>query len=192
MYQMIEDWHHRIDAVTAAVEQACSGRSDAELNIRPHAGTWSMAQVLDHLIVTNSTYFPVIEQVRAGTYRLPFIARAGFMVRFFGKFILQAVEPTRKKKMRTFPIWEPTQSDVPDGIVQRFVQHQMHLKAWMLDCSDLLEAGVIISSPANRTIVYTLPSAFEIITTHEERHLNQLLEISSQLPGSQHMQLQNK
>jgi hypothetical protein len=42
---------------------------------------------------------------------------------------------------------------------------------------DLVEQGVVISSPANKYFVYKLGKAFEIVVTHEQRHFNQSKEV---------------
>lgn len=148
-----------------------------ELNWKPDAKTWSVAQNADHLIVTNESYYPVIESLRAGTYRLPFIARFGFLTNFFGKTILQAVDPSRKRKVKTFSIFEPSSSEIDGEIIERFCRHQEELAEWMAGCEDLVEAGTVIASPASRKIVYKLEAAFRVIVTHEWRHFEQAKEV---------------
>lgn len=79
--------------------------------------------------------------------------------------------------MKTFPIWEPSTSTVSDDILKRFEMHQNELQQKMEDAKGLIEQGVVISSPANRNIVYTLETAFDIIVSHEQRHMEQAKEI---------------
>lgn len=79
--------------------------------------------------------------------------------------------------MKTFPVWEPTISQVNDDILQRFEKHQNELKRQIETSKELVEKGTIISSPANRNIVYKLETAFDIIVSHEQRHLEQASEI---------------
>jgi hypothetical protein len=43
----------------------------------------------------------------------------------------------------------------------------------------LVQAETVISSPANRFIVYKIGRAFDIIVAHEERHLNQAKEVKA-------------
>ncbi len=148
-----------------------------QLNWKPNLTTWSIAQNLDHLIVVNKTYYPVLASLKAGTYKTPFIAKIGFMVSFLGKTVLNAVKPDRKKKMKTFPIWEPTTSIVIGDILNRFQNHQNELIQKIEDAKELVEKGVVISSPANRNVVYKLEMAFDIIISHEQRHLEQAKEI---------------
>ena len=174
-------WTNSIDKLTQSFVSEF-GKLDAPmLNNKPNATTWSVAQNIDHIIAVNRTYFDVPNAVRSGQYKLPFMAKLGFMVRFFGNFILKSVAPDRKKKIRTFPIWEPSQSDISADIVQRFVEHQEELKKLILSSRDLIEKRTIISSPANKNIVYTIDKAFDIIVSHEWRHFEQAKEVLEQI-----------
>ena len=79
--------------------------------------------------------------------------------------------------MKTFPIWEPTASQIRTDIIQHFEKHQSELKRQIEASKLLIEKGTIISSPANRIIVYKLETAFDIIVSHEQRHLAQAKEV---------------
>lgn len=172
-----ERWIDPIDKVTSDFKQSFGALTIAELNWKPNPNTWSIGQNLDHLIVINGTYHPVINAVKAGKNKLPFLAKFDFMVSFLGRTILKSVQPDRSRKMKTFPIWEPTKSDIQGDIWERFENNQNELKMLIQSCSDLLDRGAIISSPANRTIVYRLEIAFDIIVTHERRHFQQAIDI---------------
>jgi hypothetical protein len=174
-----QDWLRQIDQTTRKAQEAFGTLTPEALNRQPAPGAWSIAQCLDHLMVTNLTYWPVVRQLRAGAYRTPWHGRFGFLTRFFGNIVLGSVQPDRRRKMKTFPIWEPAQSDLPGDIVARFASHQNELKDLIRSSEDLLAKGAVISSPANRIIVYKLATAFEIIVTHEERHLQQALEVGN-------------
>lgn len=172
---------NKIDQITNDFKEKFGKLSAEQLNWKPNAQTWSIAQNIDHLIVINESYYPVIKSVREGTYKVPFMGKIGFMVNSMGKMILNAVEPTRKKKIKTFSIWEPSVSSISPDILARFEKHQEELKKMISDSKDLVEKGVVISSPANKNIVYKLGTAFDIIVTHEQRHLQQAKEVLAQL-----------
>ena len=167
----------RIDSITQKFKDNFGNLSNDQLSWKPNADTWSIAQNVEHLITINETYYPVIEAVRTGKQNLPFLAKLGFVVNMFGNMILKSVQPDRSKKMKTFPIWEPTSGNVPDGVIDRFSKHQAELKTMIKASSDLIGKGTVVSSPANRNIVYKLETAFEIIITHEERHFEQAMEV---------------
>lgn len=168
-----EKWTTQLDENTAKFKEAFGHLSAEELNLKLNAQTWSVGQVIDHLIVTNESYYPVVKSVRDGSYKVPFTGKFGFMVNFFGNFILKAVQPDNKKKIKTFPVWEPHQSNIPADIVARFEKHQTELKQFVKDNADLVEKGALISSPANRNIVYKVEALFDILVAHEKRHFEQ-------------------
>ena len=98
--------------------------------------------------------------------------------------ILKSVHPGREKKIKTFPIWEPADSEFSDDLLLKFEAHQEELKQAIIKSEKLIASGAVIASPANTNIVYKLETAFEIIVTHEERHLSQTQEIQEKMRRS--------
>ncbi len=173
----MNNWTVTLDDISKQCVAEFGSLTNEQLNWKPNSNTWSIAQNLDHLIVVNETYYPVLASLKAGTYRTPFIAKIGFMVSFLGKTVLNAVQPDRKKKMKTFPIWEPTTSNVIGDILNKFQNHQNKLILKIEEAQELVGKGIVISSPANKNIVYKLETAFDIIVSHEQRHLEQAKEV---------------
>lgn len=172
----MKNWNTELTGITQDFVKHFGELGVKELNEKPNIHVWSIAQNIDHLMVINRSYFPVIESIRKGTYTTPFVAKLGFVVSFMGKTVLKAVEPERKKKTKTFPIWRPSSSTISPDIVERFAVHQGELQNLISNAEDLVEKGTVISSPANKNIVYKLETAFDIIVSHEKRHLAQALE----------------
>lgn len=174
---MTNRWNDTVDIITNNFLHEFGTLNSEQLNLKPDSDTWSIAQNIDHLIVINESYYPVIQAVRDKSFMLPFIGKVGFFVNFFGRFILKSVQPDRKRKMKTFTIWEPSKSEIADNIVARFKKHQNELKELIDNCKDLVESGEVIFSPANKNIVYKLETAFDIIVAHEQRHFEQAKEV---------------
>lgn len=150
------------------------GKLDGKaLNLKPNPQTWSIAQNVEHIMKVNFTYCNVIEAVRNGTYTTPLIAKVPMLPQLMGKFILRAVQPDRKRKIKTFPIWEPAESEISADVIERFSRDQDKLKSLIHSSRDLLNSGMVISSPAHRQVVYPLSTAFDIILAHEQRHFVQ-------------------
>ena len=171
-------WTAELDQLTQAFKNEFGSLSESEINWRPNTQQWSVAQNIYHLIVVNETYFPVLQKLRNNSYDLPWLGRIEFLTKFFGKTVLAAVQPDRRKKMKTFPLWEPGASSFGSDILLRFEKHQDELKKLIESSQDLIEKNVVISSPANKMIVYKLETAFDIMVAHEKRHLEQAKEIN--------------
>ena len=183
-FMTAEKWTRKIDEITSAFKKEFGHLSVKRLNWKPNAQTWSIAQNMDHLIVINESYRPILKQVRENKHKLPWIAKLDFIVNFLGKTLLKAVHPDRRRKTKTFSIWEPSATDLGADIIDKFEKHQTELKKLIEASMDLVEKGTIISSPANRNIVYKLETAFDIIVTHEQRHFEQAKESLTMRPGS--------
>ncbi len=174
-------WKTELAANTALFKQAFGGLSAEQLNWKPNAETWSIAQNIDHLITINKTYFPLIEQVQNGVYNTPWWSKLTIVTRFFGNVIYNASDANRKRKMKTFPIWEPETSDLSADILDEFEAHQQTLAQQIESAENLVERGVVISSPVNSNIVYRLERAFDIIVIHEKRHFEQAKEVMAMM-----------
>lgn len=176
---MKDRWTENIDEITEEFLQSFGHLTLAQLNWKPNPEVWSIGQNIDHIITINGTYFPVISATSSGTSALPFLSKFPFMVSFLGRIVLKSVQPDGQKKIKTFPIWEPTSSGIQSDIWDRFERHQAELKALIQSSSDLVDKGTVISSPANKNIVYKLETAFDIIVSHERRHVKQSSEVKS-------------
>ncbi|MEM6263714.1 MAG: DinB family protein [Bacteroidota bacterium] len=180
----IFSFKHRIRQVSDKVQTQFAPLPPSVLGLRPAPTVWSIAENIQHLIIVNNSYRPVFESLHAGTLRLPFIAKINPLVRFMGKSILSSVKPDNKKPIKTFPIWEPEIQEVDQGLLERFEEMQAWLSESLTDLEPIIVQNPVIYSPANKNIVYHLQTAFDIIVSHEERHLAQAQEVAFQLPSN--------
>ena len=86
------NWTQEIDKITLDAEMQFSELSSEQINWKPNSQTWSIAQNLEHLIVVNETYYPVLSALKNGTYKKPFLANFGFIVSYFVVFCSNSVE----------------------------------------------------------------------------------------------------
>ncbi len=177
--EAITKWHERLDGVTERVKAELGELDSDKLNWKPSSEKWSIAEVLEHLVLVNQSY--VLANAANGTSKPGFTAKIPFVVNMLGNAIYKSVEPTRAKKMKTFSVWEPSKSDVDKDVLLRFYEYQDVLKDLIIKNKKLLEDDVVIPSPANRFVVYKLRKAVEIVVSHEERHLNQAMEVKTLL-----------
>lgn len=171
------EWRDEVEKVTDAFKQSFWHLNKEQLDWKPNPVSWSISENMLHLIEVNESYFPVLDALKEGKYKAPLIAKSGFVASLLGRTVLKAVLPDRQKKMKTFPLWEPRGKMVGEDIFEKFERHQKTLGQKIEGAKELINRGVVISSPANRHIVYKLEVAFDIIVTHEQRHLVQAKEV---------------
>ncbi len=178
-----ERWSTPLDRVSASFKNEFGNLTEQELNFKPYAQTWSIGQIMDHLIVINESYYPIIKKLKDNTYTIPWHGKINFLTKLFGKIILDSVMPGAKRKTKTFPVWQPTSSTIPPDITARLLKHNEELKHLINSSLSLVEKGAVISSPANKNIVYKLETAYDILIAHEERHFLQAVALKKILPA---------
>jgi hypothetical protein len=168
--------HQTIESLrnaTTRVEDACGSLTDFQLNWRPDPKTWSVGLILEHLITTNRTYFPVFREIAEGKYKMKFWTRISPLSGSLGKSMVKTLGPDTSKTYLSPPAFRPTRSKVDAQVIARFREMQEELIGLIqrMDKVDLDKTK--ISSPASGFITYSLHHAIRIVDLHEARHLQQ-------------------
>ena len=158
--------------------------SPAQLNWKPSADRWSVAQCFDHLISSNKGYFPVIEDVLAGKKRT-FWERIPGLPGLAGKLLIKSMEPTSTRKVKAPKRFQPSQSDISASVIDDFAEQQGRLVEKMKATEHFDLENIIITSPVSAAITYSLMDAYRLIVVHEQRHSQQAKRVmeESAFPG---------
>ncbi len=161
-----------IDMVTAQSREVFSGISVETLNWKPAPQRWSAGQCLDHLITAHSAYFPIFEQVQRGDYLGRAWERIPLLPFLLGRSLAEGLSGEAAKMMKAPADFWPSESDIPADIIPRFLTHQEELAAHICELRED-DLGRVITSPANRWVVYSLTDTCRIIAAHESLHFRQ-------------------
>ena len=154
--------------------KALFGHLNAEqLNWKPAADSWSVAQCLDHLISANHEYHPVFDRILNGEYRKTFLHGIPFLPVIFGRMMVKILSPNSQRKFKAPGAARPSSSSIDPQIVDRFIAHQGETLAKMKSLGNSDPAGIIITSPFMSVVVYSLLDTFRLIVAHERRHFAQ-------------------
>ena len=153
--------------------------STERLNWKPSAEQWSVAQCLEHLIVTNKDYFPVIEKIARGDYKPTLQERLPLLPTLFGSLILKAVQPQSQRKFKAGKAFQPSSSEISGDIVSRFEQHNKVVAAHLMSTERFDLRKIIITSPIGPFATYSLLDGYRIVVAHEQRHLEQAKRVTA-------------
>lgn len=178
MSDLYTNWKNSIDQLSELVEEEFKQLSEEDLNKKSNPSAWSIAQCIEHLIITSKSYFPTFDTlIDTGNIQVPFLVKTPFLADLVGHLILKSVEPGRKKKINALNLWVPSSNPLPVSIVNDFILEQQKLVIYLELLIPFVKRKIIISSPANKNIAYSLKTAINIILTHQERHINQAKEV---------------
>lgn len=173
MADLINTTIGEFDKVTEQVKSLFGNLSATQLNWKLSAEKWSIAQCLDHLMVSNSTYYPTLTTVISGQHKNSFYQGIGFISRFFGNYLIKETGPVVGKPMKNPPAFAPSQSQIASTIIADFEKHQHDFSALIQQLSKTDLDKTVVSSPALGIITYSLTDLLTILAGHEQRHFNQ-------------------
>ena len=167
-----------LQAVADDARKVFGGLSAAQLNWKPSAEQWSVGQCFDHLIVTNSSFFPVMERVAAGTFKRDLWARVSPFSGYFGRYILGALDPSKGKKIKAPRAFLPASSDVDAEVIERFVENLSEVNKRMRATGGVDLGRAVVTSPAMAVVTYSLRDVYRIFVAHARSHFEQARRVT--------------
>src|SRR5829696_4955466 len=174
------DLANLVNAANKVAEDARSAfghLTPSQLNWKPSAERWSVAQCFDHLLTTNKGYFPVVENVLAGKKRT-FLESMPVLPGLAGKLLIKSLDPSSTRKLKAPKKFQPAQSNISSSVINDFIEQQARIVEKMKATEHLDLEKIVITSPAAAAITYSLMDAYRIIVVHEQRHLQQAKRVT--------------
>ena len=161
-----------LQKIAVEAQKTFGGLSGEQINWKPSAEGWSVAQCFDHLIKSNEAFEPQFQEFAGGNRKQTFWQNYSPLTGFFGNFLLKSLKNDAKKfKAPSKAIVPP--SDIPADIIERFVAHQNELCEKMKSLDKFDWHKTVVTSPFLSLMTYRLDMAFEIAVEHEKRHFRQ-------------------
>ncbi|TMU55168.1 DinB family protein [Flagellimonas algicola] len=157
----------------------------AQLTSPPHAKSWNVVEVIEHLNIAYGIYMPKLDEAFS---KMPSLDAAPneFKARTWQKIVIAGQRPKngkRKWKMKTLKRFEPlldketlTQEKI-DAVFENFFTRHAHLKEAILKSRNKDVKEVKITSAVGPIVNFYLPECFEFLLCHMERHMVQIDEI---------------
>jgi len=177
-FLMIAD---NINEITRKVIKEFGHLTTEQLNRKISAKTWSIGQCIDHIIVSNETYLPVLSEIAEGRHKSTFWEINNLLSNYTGRRMIKTLGLEITKKFKSPKQFLPSKSEIPISIIGDFKRHQDK----MLELFRILEndkfSDKVITSPVAALITLRVKDVIEIIIVHEQRHLQQALYIKKEL-----------
>lgn len=160
--------------VEEGITQEICPLSRNQLNWKPDPRSWSVAECLDHVMVTNKSYFKRFDQVKNHAIQTSFLGKIPGWANFCSNAILKTVDPKSKGKTKTPKAFKPERSDYPIHIVDQYLDVHHELVAYLNEL-DGFEAHeqIVFASPISNLFQLRLDKVIEILWKHSVRHLHQ-------------------
>jgi len=171
--ELINQLQADVKQIMAAAEHLQTA-DPVKLNYCPAEGSWSVAQVLEHLNAYNRYYLPVIER---SMIHISKDTSAWFVSGFWGNYFTKTMMPKNvyevKNKMKAMKGYRPDKGLNVDSVFREFFQHQNKLLQ-LLDVAKRRNLNSIrIPISISKLIRFKLGDTFRFLIAHEQRHMIQ-------------------
>ena len=156
-----------------------------QLNWKPAEKSWSIAQCLDHIIRSNTEFYPEFEKLASGTRKNSFWERISPLTGWGGRFLIKAVsEDSKKAKAPSKAIVPP--SDIDPNIVEIFANHIADVNQKIEAVASADRKKTVVTSPFLAVFTYSLDDAYTVLVEHSKRHIRQAKRVmaSDRFPAS--------
>ena len=144
-----------------------------QLNWRANTDSWSVAQCLAHLIVTNERTRSYAERALDASQPRTIWQRLPVLPGLVGPMLIKSQAPGAGRKIKTSPWARPTTSDFTADIVSRYDSHNRELAAWIRGLDAARAGHTTMQSPFARVLAYSVLDACRLVLSHTDRHLAQ-------------------
>ena len=151
--------------------------NEQQINYKPSASSWSIAQCLQHIIRTNESYYPAFDRLTSEKYSASFWERKSPFTKSIGKNMKAQLGPTIIKPFKAPRLFQPSLYSIPLTICSEFITHLDVMENRIQTLFTENNKQLVICSPVSNLITISLPDALEMIVGHTERHYAQAKRI---------------
>jgi hypothetical protein len=169
-------------AVIDRIRGAASGLAPDALSRRPPAAGWSIAEVLEHLIISADSYLKPLRTLAKQEGNRPAKSDAMWKPSLMGGLLAQSLRNPRK--MPTAKAYKPPPSPRP-RVLDEFVQRQEQVGRLIAASSTMDWQRVRMSSPVIPILRMNFGDALTILVVHAERHAAQIERVKASTGGEQ-------
>jgi len=150
------------------------GLSNEALNRQPAPGSWSAAQVLEHLNVYSRYYLPAIEKAAATApqHAAP-VFRSGWLGAYFANLMQTTTSGVVKRKMKAPQMAVPAARLDGPAVLAETIRHQHALLNTLAVVAGVDLGGARVPISIARFIRLKLGDTLRFLVAHEVRHMHQ-------------------
>jgi hypothetical protein len=169
--------YDEVEAVAGDAKVLFGNLNSEQLNWKPTADSWSVAECLEHLVSTSHEYYPVFDRILKGEHRKTFLHGMPFLPALFGRVMIKAASPDSQRNFKASGSAQPSSSSIDTQIVDRFIANQRETLAKMKLLENSKPAEIIVTSLFASMVFYSLLDTFRVIVAHARRHFIQAQQV---------------
>ena len=160
-----------------------------QLNWKENSETWSIAECLEHLNIYANYYLQAIEKQIKKASKNQQNASMEATSTWFGRYSINSIAPSNTKKIKTMKHLNPSNSKIEGHVLKRFLKHQEKLQLLLKDAKTVNINKLKIPVEFFKLLKINLGDCFQFLIAHEQRHLNQALNVKRKVVENQKLRV---
>jgi hypothetical protein len=144
---------------------------DERFNWRPDERSWSIAQCLDHLNVGNRVYLVPMREALARARQKGAVRRGPIRPGALGRWFVANLEPPPKRRLSAPKKIVPAARTGKAEVMAEWGRLQAEVKDLLREAAELDLNHTRFVNPFISLIRFSVGTGFQVIATHERRHL---------------------
>jgi hypothetical protein len=174
--EQARDLKTQLSAIGEELNALTTGMDAEALSRRPSDGRWSVAEILQHLILTAEAMESLAEKAIIGLEKSGARPSGPSGLGVIGWLLVKSLEPPPRMKTKTTKPFEPLPVSEPLTLTARLHEANARLDNLITRATGFDTGRAKVVSPFNERLKYNLYAAFRITLAHLRRHLWQARE----------------
>ncbi len=150
------------------------GLTEQQLNWKPEAQQWSIAQCLEHLAVTSRQFNGYFKQlIESARLKWPTNGAIPYRPSLVGGWLIKQVVPETTRKVPAPKVFRPSDSSSIQDALALFLKQQEAFVGFVRESEGVDYNRARLRSPVTPLMRYSLADAFVVTIVHGYRHLAQ-------------------
>lgn len=177
----LSEYSRQLAAIKRDTELLLGGLTEDQLIWHEHARAWSIADCLNHLLVTGNESLPNIRRTMTEARSRGLLGRGPFRHGVLGNWFIRLMDAPPKIKFKVPHAYRPTLGLPVSEIVAGFFLLQQKLIQALKEAEGIDLARAKVSNPVSQWFRMSLGQEFALTAAHERRHLWQASRVREKL-----------
>jgi hypothetical protein len=180
----LQNYQRQFESIRSEAQNLLGDLNELQFNWQPGTDRWSIAQCIDHLVVTGRSSLAnthlAVSDARARGLLSPGPFRYGLIERWF----VRQTEPPAKMKFKAPKAYMPSANQTHTEIIASFYTLQEEFLACIEEANGIDLARTKVSNAVSRWFRLSLGQELAFDAAHERRHLWQARKVKEELDFS--------
>jgi hypothetical protein len=177
----LRSYLEQLRAIEDDARRLIDGLTDAQLAWRENTGTWSMADCLNHLLVTGGHSLASIRRALADARARGKLSRGPFRHGLLGNWFVRLMDAPPPMKFKAPKAYRPAPDLSASEIVNGFFALQHELARVLVEADGIDLSRMKVENPVTRWFRLSLGQEFALTMAHERRHVWQASRVRQRL-----------